>query len=142
MTQNRLTITVVSKEHASDSVHDPAGSLGKEARPRKRRYTSYESDTEALPEYELARLKRIKSNKEMLVSLGIENTLPKLHRRCRKRLPAVPVEDITHLAMTTVSTRSHPSEADGIGEPGSESTTPRPTATFCENCIVKVHHFT
>ena len=109
MTQNRLTMTVVSKEHASDSLHDPAGSLGKEVRPRKRRCKSYESDTEALPEYELARLKRIKTNKEMLVSLGIENPLPKLHRRrCRKRPPAVPADDITHLVMKTVSTRSYP----------------------------------
>ena len=74
MTQNRLTMTLVSNEHASDSLHDPAGSLGKEARPRKRRCKSYEPDTEALPEYELARFKRIKTNKEMLVPLGIENT--------------------------------------------------------------------
>ena len=110
-------------------MHDLAGSLGKEARPRKRRYTSYESDTEALPEYELARLKRIKTNKEMLVSLGIENPLPKLHRRCRKRLPAVPADDITHLAMTAVRTCSYPSEVDGKGELESESTTPGPTGT-------------
>ena len=93
MTKNRLTTTVISREHASDSVHDPADSLGNEARPRKRRYTSYESDTEALLEYELARLKRIKTNKEMLVSLGIENPLPYLHRRGQKRLLAVPVDD-------------------------------------------------
>ena len=51
--QNQLTMTLVSKEHASDSLHDQAGRLEnlKEARPRKRRCKSYELDTEALPEY-------------------------------------------------------------------------------------------
>ena len=73
ITQNQLTMTLASKKHASDLLHDPAGRLGKEARPRKRRCKSYELDTEALNEHELARLKRIKANKEMLVSLGIEN---------------------------------------------------------------------
>ena len=129
-TQNQSTITLVSKEHASGASHDTAGSLGKAVGPGKRRCRSHESDTEALNEYELERLKRIKANKEMLVSLGIENPLPKLHRRRhRKRPPAVPADVITHLALQTVSTHSYPSEADGHGEPGSEPTTPRHTGT-------------
>ena len=49
ITQNQLTMTLASKEHASDSMHDPADRLGKEARPRKHRCTSYELDMEALP---------------------------------------------------------------------------------------------
>ena len=44
-------------------------------------------------------------------------------------MPAVPADDTTQLDMTTVGTRSYPSEADGKGEPGDEPTTPRPTAT-------------
>ena len=76
VTKDRLTKTVVSTGDASDSVHDPASSLRNEARPRKLRCTLSEPDMEALPEYELARLKRIKTNKEMLVSLGIDTSLP------------------------------------------------------------------
>ena len=120
--QNRLTMTVVSKEHASDASHDTAGSLGKAAMPCKRRCKSHESDTEALNDYELERhgLKRIKANKEMLVSLGIENPLPKLHRcRGRKRSSTGSADDITHV-FANCKHHSYLSEEDGYGEPESE----------------------
>ena len=75
-TQNQSAVTLVSTEHASGSSQDTAGSLGTAARPGKRRCRSPESYTEALNEYELERLKRIKANKDMLVSLGLETLCP------------------------------------------------------------------
>ena len=76
-------------------------------------------------------VKRIKANKDMLVSLGIETPLLNLQRRRgRKRSPAAFVDAIAQLSLPTTSTHSYPlSEADGQREPESESVTPRHTGT-------------
>ena len=49
------------------------------------------AETDTLSEYELERIKRVKANQEVLMSLGIENSLPKLRRRYRKRQQNQPV---------------------------------------------------
>ena len=90
--QNQSTVTLVSTEHISGASQDMADSSRTAVRPGKRRCRSPESHTESLNEYELERLKRIKANKDMLVSLGIENPLSKpQRRRGRKRSPAASV---------------------------------------------------
>ena len=126
--QNQLAITLVSTEHTSDASQDMAGSSRTAVRPGKRRCRSPESHTEPLNAYELERLKRIKANKDMLLSLGLENPLPKPQScRSRKRSPAVSVNAMAQLSLLTANTHSHPSAADGHGEHGSEIATPRHT---------------
>ena len=130
--QNQSTITLVSTEHISGASQDMTGSSRPAVRPGKRRCRSPESHTESLNEYELERLKRIKANKDMLVSLGIENPLPKLQRRRgRKRSPGAAADSDARaqLSLPTASAHSHPSETDGHGEHESEIVTPRHTGT-------------
>ena len=126
-----LSTTVVSMDQASDAVRDSASSLRKEGRSCKRRRNSPEPDTEELPEYELARLKRIKTNQEMLVSLGIENPLrlPRSQRRGRRRPLAAPTDDHTPPGTMIASPRSLCLAAEGQVEPGGESSASRSSDT-------------
>ena len=109
-----------------------AGSSRPAVRPGKSRCRSPESHTESLNEYELERLKRIKANKDMLVSLGIENPLPKPQsRRGRQSSPAVSVNASAQLSLLNVSTHSHPSTAVDNSEHGSDIATPGTDKPSC-----------
>ena len=79
-----------SRGGSSDTAQGSADSSHTLVGKRRRSCPSMAADAGTLSEYELERIKRVKANQEMLVSLGIETPLSKPRGRPRKK-PQIPL---------------------------------------------------
>ena len=74
-----------SRSCSSATAHGSVESSKTTAGQRKRCCISFAAETDTLSEYELERIKRVKANQEVLMSLCIETPLPKTRLRSRNK---------------------------------------------------------